>query len=104
RSSRCSRGAPGNRRRRVRSAPPPLWPHVQSGDAWVGLLTFGRGTIVHSEAFQVANGNGCVKFSTPAHILAGCGADAAADAGKGVRLRSHLQRFIVASLGDQADV
>src|SRR5207302_9309114 len=67
-------------------------------------FAFGRGTIVHSEAFQVANGNGCVNFSTPAHVLAGGGADAAADAGKGVRLRSHLQRFIVASLGDQADV
>ena len=49
-------------------------------------FAFGRGTIVHSEAFQVANGNGCVKFSTPAHVLAGGGADAAADAGKGVRL------------------
>src|SRR5258705_8066848 len=65
---------------------------------------FQRRAMIGGEALQIANGDGQVKFSTSTGILTGCGAHASANGRERVRLRGHVERLVVTSLGDQADI
>ncbi len=60
--------------------------------------------MIRGEALEIADGDGQVKLAAAADLLAGRGADPSTDGREGIRLGGDLERFIIAPLGDQADV
>src|SRR5260221_3855084 len=71
---------------------------------WQGNDTLARRAVIRGEALEIADGDGQVKLAAAADLLAGCSADAATDGWEGIGLGGDLERFIIAPLGNQADV
>src|SRR5260370_1258081 len=63
-----------------------------------------RCAVIRGEALEIADGDGQVKLAAAADLLAGRGADAATDGREGIGFGGDLERFLIAPLGDQADV
>ena len=79
--------------------------HPVLAEAVLGVGSNGLDTVALGDVpLQRSNGDGSVDRSTPACVLAGCGADAAADRGERVRGPGDEIGVFLAPFGDELDV